>query len=202
MPREEAHMRRIALALAALAALAAGQSATTTVSAQAGWTTLFDGTTTANFNQLGDANWQLEDFAARATMGGGYLVTRESYGDFDLTLEFWVSPDANSGVFIRASDPNEITAANSYEVNIFDSRPDQTYRTGGIVNVAAPAEVIMTGNQWNTMQIVARGDAISVILNGRLVVDAVRDSQFARGPIAFQYGAGEVRFRNIRIRPL
>jgi hypothetical protein len=192
----------MALVLAALAALAAGQAATVPVLAQGGWVTLFDGTTTANFTQLGDANWRLEDFAARATEGGGYLVTRDSYGDFDLTLEFWVSPDANSGVFIRASDPAEITAANSYEVNIFDSRPDPTYRTGGIVNLAAPSEVIMTGNRWNTFQIIARGPEISVILNGRLVVDAVRDEQFTAGPIAFQYGQGDVRFRNIRIRPL
>lgn len=195
-------MRRTALALATLTVLAAGWLVTAPVSAQDGWVTLFDGTTTANFNQLGDANWEIEDFAARADAGGGYLVTRDSYGDFDLTLEFWVSPDANSGVFIRASDPNEVTAANSYEVNIFDTRPDQTYRTGGIVNLAAPSEVIMTGNRWNTFQIIARGDAITVILNGRMVVDAARDDQFASGPIAFQYGAGEVRFRNIRIRPL
>jgi hypothetical protein len=195
-------MQRTALALAALAALSAGQVATVPVSAQADWVTLFDGTTTANFNQLGDANGRLEDFAARADAGAGYLVTREAYDDFDLTLEFWVSPDANSGVFVRASDPNEIAAANSYEVNIFDTRPDQTYRTGGIVNLAAPSEVIMTGNQWNTFQIVARGPELTVILNGRRVVDAARDEQFASGPIAFQYGAGEVRFRNIRIRSL
>ena len=195
-------MRRTVFALATLAVLAGGWLVTVPVSAQNGWVTLFDGTTTANFNQLGDANWRIEDFAVRADSGGGFVVTRDSYGDFDLTLEFWVSPDANSGVFIRASDPNEIGAANSYEVNIFDTRPDQTYRTGGIVNLAAPSEVIMTGNRWNTFQIIARGDAITVILNGRLVVDAARDDQFASGPIGFQYGAGDVRFRNIRIRPL
>ncbi len=173
------------------------------VSAQDGdWVTLFDGSSTAAFNQIGDANWRIEDFAVGADSGGGYLVTQESYDDFNLTLEFWVSPDANSGIFIRASDPENITADNSYEVNIFDTRPDQTYRTGGIVNLAAPSEVIMTGNYWNTYQIIARGPEMRVILNGRLVVDGARDEQFTSGPIAFQYGAGVVRFRNIRIRPL
>ena len=42
-------------------------------------------------------------------------------------------------MFIRCQDPKTITAMNSYEVNIFDKRPDQSYRTGGIVDVAKPA---------------------------------------------------------------
>ena len=65
-----------------------------------------------------------------------------------------MSPDANSGVFIRCSDPQQITAANAYEVNIFDMRPDQTYRTGGIVNIAKVMATVYTGNRWNTMEIV------------------------------------------------
>jgi hypothetical protein len=30
----------------------------------------------------------------------------------------------------------------------------------------------------------------------------INDSEFAAGPIAFQWGAGTVRFRNIRLQPL
>ena len=85
-----------------------------------------------------------------ADSGSGFLVTEASYGDFELTLEFWVDEPANCGVFIRCSDPQNVGAANSYEVNIFDTRPDPTCRTGGIVNVAAPASVINTGGQWNS----------------------------------------------------
>jgi hypothetical protein len=84
-------------------------------------------------------------------------------------------------------------------VNIYDTRPDQAYRTGGIVHVASPTSVINAGGRWNTYQIVARGQRLAVTLNGIRVVE-VEDSQFADGPIALQYGAGVVKFRNVRIR--
>ena len=169
--------------------------------AQGGFTTLFDGSNLDNFNPIGDANWELADGAVQANRGSGFLVTRESYADFELTLEFWVDEPANSGIFIRCADPSMVTDRNSYEVNIYDTRPDQTYRTGGIVHIAAPASVINAGGQWNTYEITARGPRLQVTLNGEEIVD-VEDTQFASGPIALQYGAGVVRFRNVRIREL
>ena len=75
---------------------------------------------------VGDANWTVADGAVQATTGTGFLVTPCPYGDFQITLDFWVTDDANSGVFIRCEDPKTITAMNAYEVNIFDKRPDQT----------------------------------------------------------------------------
>ena len=80
-----------------------------------------------------------------------------SYTDFQITADFWVTDDANSGVFIRCEDPKTINAMNAYEVNIFDKRPDQTYRTGAIVDVAKPLSVVNTGGKWNTIDITARG---------------------------------------------
>jgi hypothetical protein len=43
---------------------------------------------------------------------------------------------------------------------------------------------------------------MTVVLNGVTTVRDAEDAKFARGPIALQYGAGVVRFRNVRIRPL
>ena len=169
------------------------------VSAQGGWTTLFDGSSLAGWNVLGNANWELADGAVQADSGSGFLVTPESYADFELTLEFWVDEPANSGIFIRCADAQSIRDTNCYEVNIYDTRPDQAYRTGGIVHVASPTSVINAGGRWNTYQIVARGQRLAVTLNGIRVVE-VEDSQFADGPTALQYGAGVVKFRNVRIR--
>ncbi len=169
------------------------------VFAQAGWTTLFDGSTLDGWNVLGDANWELEDGAVQADSGSGFLVTPESYADFDLSLEFWVDEPANSGIFIRCADPQSVRDTNAYEVNIYDTRADQTYRTGGIVHIAAPTSVINAGEQWNTYEITAQGPRLTVTLNGTRTVE-VEDSQFADGPIALQYGAGVVKFRNVRIR--
>lgn len=167
--------------------------------ASAPWTALFDGAGLDDWAQVGDANWQVSDGAVHADSGTGFLLTKDSYRDFDLELEFWVTPDANSGVFIRCANPAEIGAATCYEVNIFDQRPDPSYRTGAIVDVASPMVQIETGNRWNTYAISAHGRRLTVTLNGQRTVDVEHD-RFAAGPIALQYGAGRVMFRNVRIR--
>ncbi len=112
-----------------------------------------------------------------------------SFTNFDLELEFWVDTAANSGVFLRCQDSGTITDTSCYEANIFDTRPDQTYRTGSIVNVAEPAEFVYTGGQWNRLKITAAGTRLQVTLNDRAMVDT-QDSRFSSGPIALQYGAG------------
>jgi hypothetical protein len=166
-----------------------------------GWTTLFDGTTLDGWQVLGDANWQLGEGAVTATSGSGFLVTPRSYGDFELSLEFWVDEPANSGIFFRCANPAVIADRNCYEANIYDTRPDQTYRTGGIVHIASPSAQIDAGGRWNTYVIRAEGTRLVVTLNGTEVVDTT-NNLFATGPLALQYGAGTVRFRNVRVREL
>jgi hypothetical protein len=150
---------------------------------------------------VGNANWTVADGAVQATMGTGFLVTPQSYTDFQITADFWVTDDANSGIFIRCEDPKTINAMNAYEVNIFDKRPDQSYRTGAIVDVAKPLTVINTGGKWNTIDITARGPRMTVLINGQKMVD-VQDNKHQRGPIALQYGAGTVKFKNVKLRTL
>lgn len=169
--------------------------------ATAGWTMLFDGKSLAAFNPIGNANWEIVDGVVQANKGTGFLVTKNSYADFQIKLDFWVDDAANSGVFIRCENPKEVTAANAYEVNIYDKRPDQSYRTGGIVDVAKPASVINTGGKWNSFEITAQGKRIIVTLNGTKMVD-VEHAAHARGPVALQYGAGIVKFRNVQIKPM
>ena len=194
-------MRRALRTLLSLVVVGIIAAYTAGLSAQSGWTTLFDVSTLDGWNPIGDANWELADGAVQADSGSGFLVTPRSYGDFELTLEFWVDEPANSGIFIRCADAQSVNDRNSYEVNIYDTRADQTYRTGGIVHIASPSSVINAGGQWNSYEITARGDRLQVTLNGTQVVD-VRDTQFSDGPIALQYGAGVVKFRNVRIRTL
>ncbi len=178
-----------------------GFAASSTVSAQAGggWTTLFDGKSLDGWTPIGNANWKLAEGTVQADMGTGFLVSKQSYGDFELRAEIWVNDDANSGVFIRASNPKEITAMNAYEVNIFDKRPDQAYRTGAIVDVAKPMSIENAANKWNTLVITAKGPRMTVNLNGKPMVD-VQNTAHARGPIALQYGAGVVKFRKVEVR--
>lgn len=184
----------------AIAGVAASLCATPAL-AGARFRPLFDGRSLAGWDAIGDANWRIEDGAIMADKGAmSFLVSHSGYRDFDLRAEFWVSADANSGIFIRCSDRSEITATNAYECNIFDTRPDPSYGTGAIVNVAKVSPMPKAGGQWNTMLIEARGDRFSLTLNGRKTVNRARDAAHAAGPIALQYGAGIVKFRKVEIR--
>jgi 3-keto-disaccharide hydrolase len=133
--------------------------------------------------------------------GAAYLVSKQAYTDFQLKVEFWVDAVANSGVFIRCTDPHKISSTTGYEVNIFDTRPEPSYGTGAIVNVAKVEPMPKAGGQWNTFEITAKGPQLTVVLNGTKTAD-VQDSQFASGLLALQYGAGIVKFRKVEIKPL
>jgi hypothetical protein len=63
-------------------------------SQQSGWVTLFDGNNLDNWNQVGDSNWHLVDSAVVADKKGkdaGYLVSKKSYKNFIVRVEFWPS---------------------------------------------------------------------------------------------------------------
>ena len=175
------------------------------------WTTLIDGEKGLdNFNRIGDANWRVDGGLIVADKGkGGYLVSKNSYRDFDLYVEFWANAETQSGVFVRAADPKKVGADNAYEVNIYDQRPGQEYRTGGIVNYArVPVPTVYkTNGGWNTFRITARGPEITVEFNGQVTVH-MNNGQFKEGPIALQFGnrgkepGGTIRWRKMQIRPL
>ena len=163
------------------------------------WTTLFDGSSLDNFNTVGNANWKLGGGMVEATSGPGFLVTKETYANFDLRVESGVDGGANSGVYMRCQDAKQITDKTCYEANIFDKRPDQSGRTGAIVHIAPPLAVVDAGGRWNTYEITAKGPELTVRLNGTLTAQA-KDDKFTSGPIALQYMAGTVRFRRVQIR--
>ena len=84
---------------------------TDTASGQAGggWITLFDGKNLDQWQGDGTATFKIEDGSVIAIdkkdpkAVAAYLVSKQSFKDFELRAEFWVSDDANSGIFIRAA---------------------------------------------------------------------------------------------------
>jgi Domain of Unknown Function (DUF1080) len=189
-----------------LAALTFLLGACATGGADSKWTTLVQGSNgLENFNQIGEAKWTTIDGAIATSNGGNdasYLVTKNRYQDFMVRVEFWASDDANSGVFIRCQDPANIQDTNCYEANIFDQRPDTTYGTGAIVQIAkAPVPVPKAGGKWNTYEISAKGSRLVLVLNGVKTVD-IEDTKLANGYIALQWGRGTIKFRKMEIRPL
>ena len=180
------------LLLAAAAMTLAGCASTPSTG---GWITLLDnGKGLENFDRIGDANWRVEEGLVVADKGkGGHLVTKNSYKDFEIRVEFWAASDTNS-----------------YEVNIWDIRPDPKYGTGAIVDIAAvPVPIKETvGGKWNVMHITANGPQLTVVLNGVTTVN-VKDSSYTQGPFTLQYGAGvkgavggPIKWRKVQVRPL
>jgi hypothetical protein len=199
--------------LLALFTLAAGLliAGCASYSPSQGWVTLIDGDQgMENFDRIGDADWRAEGGAIVATRGkGGYLISKKSFKDFDLYVEFWANEDTQSGVFLRVTDPQTITPYSAYEVNIFDKRPGQEYRTGGIVDFArVPVPTVYkTNGGWNTFRITAQGPEVTVEFNGQVTVH-MNNGQFREGPIALQFGnrgkepGGSIKWRKMVIRPL
>jgi len=171
------------------------------------WEVLIDGGKgLENFNRLGDANWlamhgAIQGDRMNSGKGTAHLVTKKSYRDFQIYAEFWADEDANSGIFIRATNPKSITSKNSYEVNIYDKRPGPEYGTGAIVNFAKVSPMPKAANRWNTFVITAKGPRLTVEMNGVVTAD-IEDKSFAAGPFTLQYGGGIIKWRKVMVRPL
>ncbi|KWV59002.1 hypothetical protein AS156_32980 [Bradyrhizobium macuxiense] len=194
-----------ALAAGLLVAAAATQFSTTALGEGDGWVTLLDSSKKGDWDEVGKANWAMKDGALVADKLDGkdlaYLVTKTPYKDFQIRAEFWVDEAANSGIFIRCETNKTIDGKGCYEVNIFDKRPDPTYGTGAIVDVAKVDPMPKAAGKWNVYEITAQGPHFVVTLNGQKTVDA-QDSKHASGYVALQYGSGVVKFRKVQIKAL
>lgn len=200
-------LRWMALAVGGLVAGTASLQGLVSAFAQSGpgWVTLVDDKSMGDWNKVGETNWRMEGGALVADKntgkGAAHLVSKAKYKDFQLYAEFWASDDANSGIFIRCSDPAKIADTTCYEVNIFDQRKDPSYGTGGVVNFVEVDPMPKAGGKWNTYEITMKGRHLVVMLNGKKTVD-YRNGLFGEGPITLQHAGGTIKFRKVAIKPL
>ncbi len=100
----------------------------------------------------------------------GDIWTKESYGDFVVSLEFRTQENSNSGVFIRTTDIVD-WLQNSIEIQIRqgdEAKP--VHLVGAVFDVAAPArQVPITPGEWYRYVITAKDNIITVMLNGEQV---------------------------------
>jgi len=202
-------MRRfIAIVAGLLIGFTAFATTPTGAARKSSWVTLFDGKNLDQWEGDGSANFQIANGSLMAVdkkdpkAVASYLVSKESFKDFELRAEFWVSDDANSGIYIRCTDPAHVSSKTAYEANIFDTRPEASGGTGALVDVAKVTAKYKTGGKWNNYHIIAKGSKFTLTLNGVKTVDGAEDSKFAEGRIALQFGKGVVMFRKVQIRPL
>jgi hypothetical protein len=199
-------MRRPVKTIAAALVIGAAALYADAVSAEDGWITLLDASNKGEWNEVGKANWEMKDGVLSADKRDGkdpsYLVSKDSYKDFQIRAEFWVDEEANSGIFIRCDERDKINAKICYEVNIFDKRPDPSYGTGAIVNVAKVDPMPKAAGKWNVYEITAKGPHLTIVLNGQKTADVDDSTHVNAGPFALQYGSGVVKFRKVQIKPL
>ena len=167
-----------------------------------GFTDLIDGVSLSGWNIIGSANWVIGNGIVEGNKPNGFLVSAKTYKNFVIKAEFYAESNTNSGIFIRCQDPNKVSQSTCYEINIWDTRPEQAYATGAIVEVAKVDPVPKAGGRWNTMEITANGPNFKVMMNDMVTVANGQDSKFTEGPIALQSAGGVIKFRKLQIKPL
>ncbi len=154
---------------------------------------------------------------------GGNLYSKNTYTDFVLKFDFLLTPGANNGLGIRHDIVDNDKGYSGMELQILDNEDAQykdlkPYQYHGSVYGIAPAKrgALKSPGEWNTQEVIAKGNAITIIVNGKVILktnlmDAVKElpkesyspAVFNQsGHIAFLGHGTVVKFRNIRIKPL
>jgi hypothetical protein len=196
----------VVLSLALIQAASAAESGPNTLS-QAdlddGWILLFDGESLFGWKAASKANWQVAGGAITASQGEpGLLCTTSQFGDYVLKVDFRAAVDTNSGVFLRTSPqvaPDEV-ASRCYEVNIADPATNK-FPTGSLAG-RAKADDTKAAKGWRTFEITADRGHITVVLDGREVLQYTDPKPLGRGFIGLQLNSGKIEFRNIKLKPL
>ncbi|MCS7018577.1 MAG: DUF1080 domain-containing protein [Cytophagales bacterium] len=161
--------------------------------------------------------------------GGGDIITKNQYDNFELQLEWKISPKGNSGIFFHVveNDALQYVWQSGPEMQILDNEghPDgkiQTHRAGDNYDLhACSTETVKPVGQWNKVKLLVNRGKVEHWLNGVKVVEyqlgspeweerykksKFKDMPFygkaGKGHIALQDHGNIVWFRNIRIRSL
>ncbi len=136
---------------------------------------------------------------------GPEIINDRKFRDFKLHIEFNRGPESNSGVYLRGR----------YEVQIENESAEEppSHHTGGVYGfLAADPEPARTSGTWDTYDITLLGRTVTVVMNGKTVIDhkeipgitggALDSHEELPGPIYLQGSEkGHVAFRNITVTP-
>jgi len=142
-----------------------------------GWILLFDGKTLDGWQTSNQrpSKVPVEDGSINPHGCGGYMMIHEKqWENFVLSLDFKISKNCNSGVFIRTFPlkprPGKDVGFNGMEVQILDSKTADFHDTGAIYDLVKPTRNAMKPvGEWNHMVITSNRNLIDVELNGEKV---------------------------------
>jgi hypothetical protein len=196
-----------------------------------GWQLLFDGRTLNGWRAFKSptppAGWQAVDGALVRQTGGGDIMTADQFGDFELRLEWKISPNGNSGIMFRVTQDGGQTYETGPEFQVLDNAGHQDggsalTSTGSNYALHPPVrDVARPVGEWNEVRLVVKGPHVEHWMNGVKLLEyelwsddwhaRVKASKFnkmphygraKRGHIVLQDHGDLVWYRNIKVRPL
>ncbi|MFT4156233.1 DUF1080 domain-containing protein [Parafilimonas sp.] len=216
---------------------ATADATTETSSNDTGWVSLFDGSTLNGWHAFGQTEagkWSADSGAIQlhsaSKAEGGDLVSNDSFGNFDLKLDWKISKDGNSGILFYVQDDKakyENTYKTGPEMQVLDDERNEdnktpTHRAGSLYDmIQATPGAVKPAEEWNTAEIVSNNGKLDFYLNGVHVVNTtifddnwkkmIAGSKFKQWPafgtfqeghIALQDHGHDVWYRNIMIKKL
>jgi hypothetical protein len=162
-----------------------------------------------------DNNFTMRDSVLHVQAPNGWLRSDRQYGDFTLRTEFrFLTDDADSGIYVRAVAATPFIRGwpnQSYQVQVRNPKGQSRFPpVGGLFRHGMPdGELVFdeakasslskpTG-EWQTLEIDAIGERLTVRLNGTEVMRAGNIAN-ARGYIGVQGEVGALEFRTLEIR--
>jgi hypothetical protein len=149
-------------------------------------------------------HWKVEDGVIVFDGKGQSLCTAKDYGNFEMYVDFKIEEKGDSGIYLRGSP----------QVQIWDPKL-RNIGSGGLFNnkknPSNPSELADNPvGEWNTFFIRMIEEKVTVVLNGKTVVDDVvlenyweRDKPiYPTGQIELQNHGNTLYFRNIYIKEL
>jgi hypothetical protein len=223
----------LAAPAAAFAILMSTAHAQTPSSGSAGsgqWKTLFDGKDLSQWrgykSESVPEGWKVVDGALWKNTQPADLVSKEEFGDFELSIEWKIGAAGNSGIFYRGTEEEDHIYWTGPEYQLLDDEKadDNTSRltcAGAAYDLyPSPPGHLKPVGQWNATRILAKGPHVEHWLNGTKLLEyelgspdweaKVKKSKFgvypkygraAKGHFALQGDhEGELSFRNIKVR--
>ncbi|MFC3031654.1 DUF1080 domain-containing protein [Pseudoalteromonas fenneropenaei] len=199
---------------------------------QAGWTLLFDGNDLSQWRNFKSATlspkWQAKDGTmTMVAKGGGDILTKKQYQNFELQLDWKIAAAGNSGIFVLVDETGNAIYSHAPEIQILDNlaHPDNkidSHLAGSIYDLfAAPSSAHKLAGEWNQVRIRLNQSHLEVWQNGvsttSIVIGSttwhtlVKGSKFATwqgfgegqaGHIGLQDHGDQVWFKNIKIKEL
>ena len=152
----------------------------------------------------GPNGWKAVDGVMENSMPSSDIRTEKEFTDFKLHIEFNCPPKSNSGVYLRGR----------YEIQVMDSygQPPESHRLGGLYGFIDPSENAgKPGGEWQSFDITLLGRFVTVVLNGKTIIDdkeipgitggALHSREGEPGPLLLQGDHGKVSYRNIVLTP-